>query len=107
VNKTIVCFRLTEDVWTRYAIEAQRRGVALGTHLRQRLEEQDRLIAELVLRAVAEQSASSLASPSTTSPASDSGTLVEVLILLRTVAGPQNSVMAQKEVERLGLSSWR
>jgi hypothetical protein len=107
VNSTKVTLCLSTDVLNRFSIEAQGRRVPLATYLRQRLEEQDRLIAELVLRAVAEQSASSPASPSTTSPASDSGTLVEVLILLRTVAGPQNSVMAQKEVERLGLSSWR
>ncbi len=107
MNSSIVSVRLTRDAWTRYSIEAQRRRVALGTHLRQRLEEQDRLIAELALRALAEQSASSPPPPTATSPASDSGTLVEVLILLRTIAGPQKSAIAQKEVERLGLSSWR
>lgn len=31
-------FRLGRDAWNRYSAEAQQRGVALGTHLRQRLE---------------------------------------------------------------------
>lgn len=100
----IVSFRLSGDAWTRYSMEAQQRRVALGTHLRQRLEEQDRLIAELTLRAVAEQSASSPAPPPAASPTGDSGRLVEVLILLRTIAGPQKSAIARKEVERLGLA---
>jgi hypothetical protein len=36
-----IAFRLGRDSWTRYSMEAQQRGLALGTYLRQRLEEQD------------------------------------------------------------------
>ena len=35
------------------------------------------------------------------------GTLVEVLFLMRTIAGPQKTAMVQKEVERRGLASWK
>ena len=107
--------RLSPDTWARYSADARARGVALGTYLRQRLEDQDRLVAELAIRAAAEQDAatrdqpqtSGNGSPSPTSGSStDSGTLVEVLLLLRSMVGPQKSAMVHKEVERLGLSSW-
>jgi hypothetical protein len=107
MSSTHVSVRLSSDAWTRYSAEAQTRGVALGTYLRQRLEEQDRLVAELAIRAATEQGASSREPPASTASRSDSGTLVEVLLLLRSLAGPQKSAVAQKEVERRGLSSWR
>lgn len=107
MSSTHVSVRLSSDSWTRYSAEAQTRGVALGTYLRQRLEEQDRLVAELAIRAATEQGASSREPPTPTTSTSDSGTLVEVLLLLRSLAGPQKSAVAQKEVERRGLSSWR
>lgn len=106
MSSTHVGLRLSRDAWTRFATEAQARGVALGTYLRQRLEEQERLIAELALRAAAEQSAAASAQPAGAAPVSDSGTIVEVLLLLRSIAGPQKSAMVHKEVERRGLSSW-
>lgn len=39
------------------------------------------------------------------SPAILKGTLVEILLLLRSIAGPQRSGIARKEVERQGLST--
>lgn len=107
MSSTHVSIRLSNDAWTRYSAEAQARGVALGTYLRQRLEEQDRLVAELAIRAAAEQGASAREPPASSAAASDSGTIVEVLLLLRSLAGPQKSAVAQKEVERRGLASWR
>jgi hypothetical protein len=107
MSSTHVSVRLSSDAWTRYSAEAQARGVALGTYLRQRLEEQDRLVAELAIRAAAEQGASSREPTASSVSATDSGTLVELLLLLRSLAGPQRSAVAQKEVERRGLSSWR
>ncbi len=107
MSSTHVSMRLSNDAWTRYSSEAQSRGVALGTYLRQRLEEQDRLVAELAIRAAAEHGASSREATASSASAGDSGTLVEVLLLLRSLAGPQKSAIAQKEVERRGLSSWR
>lgn len=107
MSSTHVSVRLSRDAWTRYSAEAQTRGVALGTYLRQRLEEQDRLVAELAIRAAVEQAASDREPTESPASGSDSGTLVEVLLLLRSIAGPQKSAVAQKEVERRGLSSWR
>ena len=107
MSSTKVNVRLSTDAWTRYSAEAQARRVALATYLRQRLERDDRLIAELAIRAAAEHGASAREEPAASAPASDSGTLVEVLLLLRSIAGPQKSAVAQKEVERRGLSSWR
>jgi hypothetical protein len=106
MSSTKVNVRLSTDAWTRYSAEAQARRVALATYLRQRLEHEDRLIAELAIRAAAEQDAAARDQPATDGPSTDSGTLVEVLLLLRSIAGPQKSAMVHKEVERLGLSSW-
>ncbi len=107
MSSTKVTLYLSSDVWTRYSIEADARRVALATHLRHRLEEQDRLITQLTLEAIAEQGPSSAAPPPTAAPPADSGTLVEVLLLLRSIAGPQKSMIAHKEVERCGLQSWK
>jgi hypothetical protein len=105
MSSTHVGVRLSREAWTLYSAEAQRRGVALGTHLRDRLERQDGLIAELAIRAAAEHDAADRGQPNASPPSADSGTLLEVLLLLRSIAGPQKSAMAHKEVERLGLSS--
>ena len=107
MSSTKISVRLSAGAWARYSAEAQARRVALATYLRQRLEEQDRLVAELAIRAAAEQAASSREPSASSASASDSGTLVELLLLLRSLAGPQRSAVAQKEVERRGLSSWR
>jgi hypothetical protein len=106
MSSTNTHLRLSRDAWTRYSADARARGVALGTYLRQRLEEQDRLIAELAIRAASEQDATTPDRPATDGLSTDSGTLVEVLLLLRSIVGPQKSAMVHREVERLGLSSW-
>jgi hypothetical protein len=103
-----VGFRLGRDAWNRYSAEAQQRGVALGTHLRQRLEEQDRLIAELILHAtVAHNAAAHQKAREESAPGTEPGTLIEVLLLVRSIAGPQKTDMAHKEVERLGIATWK
>jgi hypothetical protein len=109
--------RLSNDAWTRYSAEAQARRVALATFIRQRLEDQDRVVAELSVRAAAANSAAQRSEPceaprksAPAEPAASSwapGTLVEVLLLLRVLAGPQKTAMVQKEVERRGLASWK
>jgi hypothetical protein len=102
VSTAKVTVVLSSQAWTRYSIEAQARRVALATYLRQRLEEQDRLIGELTIRAVCEASAAAADGKRTAAPESDSGTLVEMLLLLRSLSGPQRSAIAQAEVERRG-----
>ncbi len=100
--------RVGRDLWTRFNVEAQALGVSLGTYVRRRLEEQDRLAANLdVLRAAVERGAATAAPPATGFPPLLEGAIVELLLLLRQIAGPQKSLIAQKEVERRGLPSWR
>src|SRR3954468_13460365 len=78
-----VAFRLARDTWARYSMEAQQRGLALGTYLRQRLEEQDRLIVELSLGAAVAHDAAAHEESRNSAPSAAPGTLVEVLLLLR------------------------
>ncbi len=101
-----VHIRVSKETWIRYSREAQERCVTVGTHLRQRLEEQDKVIAELAIRAATEQSASAPTQPSATS-GTELATLVELLLIVRSLAGPQRSAIARKEVERRGLPVWR
>ncbi len=106
MNSTKVTVWLSHDAWTRYSIEARSRHVPLATHLRERLEQQDRIIADAVVRAATECSATPPAQSARAAPAGEQGILIEGLLLLRSIAGPQRSAVAQKEVERRGLPSW-
>jgi hypothetical protein len=106
MNSTKVTVWLSSDAWTRYSIEAGSRRIPLATHLRERLEQQDRLIADVVVRTATECSATTQAGSTRATPAGEHGILVEALLLLRSIAGPQRSAVAQKEVERRGLPSW-
>ena len=107
MGSTTVGFRLTSDVWTRYSAEAEAAGVPLATHLRRRLEQQDGVIAELAsLRSVVERGPGGRTATSRELPLPPGG-LLEVLLLLRVLAGPQKATIAQREVERRGLEVWR
>ena len=109
MESTQVHLRLGNDVWARYSIQAQAHGVALGTYLRRRLEQPDQFLdGELAaLRRVLEH-AVALSTPARGEALQlPPGPLVEVLLLLRSLAGPQKAAVAQKEVERRGLETWR
>ena len=100
--------RVRRDLWTRFNVEAQALGVSLGTYVRRRLEEQDRLAENLdILRAAVERGAVNNPPQAAALPPLLEGAIVELLLLLRQIAGPQKAIIAQKEVERRGLSSWR
>jgi hypothetical protein len=102
-----VGLRLRREVWERHAAAAQTLGVPLSAYLRQRLDEQDLLAEELgALRAALERNAGSEATGGGPPPFA-AGVLVELLLLLRILAGPQKAAVAQKEVERRGLETWR
>ena len=108
MSSTHVCLRLSDTAWTRYSEEAQARGMALATYLRRHLEEQDRILAELAaLRAALEQRAPPVEPTDRPTTAIEAGALVELLLLLRSLAGPQKAAVVQKEVERRGLEIWR
>ncbi len=94
-----VTIRLSDEAWARYSSLAEARGVALSTFLRQRLEHQDEFIeSQLALRA--------RPAPEPSPPPGPSGETVEMLLLLRVIAGPQNSRMIHAEVERQGFEVW-
>jgi hypothetical protein len=98
--------RLCSEAWTRHAAAAQTLGLPLSVYLRQRLDEQDRTAA-----AVAELQASIerrvTAEVSSRGPSQPRGILIEILLLLRVIAGPQRVAYVQKEVERRGIEVWR
>jgi len=99
--------RLNSDVWARYSAEAQAQGVTMGTYLRRRLEQEDRLEGELAaLRRAVERKPPEPATTAGVAGAFPAGALVEVLLLLRFLAGPQKAAIVQKEVERRGLETW-
>ena len=97
-----ISIRLSHDAWKRYSAQAEIHDLPLGTYLRRRLELQDQALAtDLDLRA--HPTTPPEPESGTTSPAAVRGTLVEILLLLRSIAGPQWSGIVRKEVERQGL----
>jgi hypothetical protein len=97
--------RLPSEVWARYSAAAQELGLTLSAYLRQRLDERDHLADELAaLRAALERAATSASGSGT--PAYAGGVLVELLYMVRQIAGPQKAAIAHSEVERRGLKSW-
>jgi hypothetical protein len=98
--------RLRGDVWARYSAEAQAAGVPLGTYLRRRLEEQDGIAASLDALRTAVERAALVAPPPTVLPPQLEGTIVELLLLLRSIAYPQKTAMVHAEVTRRGLETW-
>jgi hypothetical protein len=94
-----VGIRLEREVWERHSAAAQSLGLPLSVYLRQRLDEQDRSEAALAeIRASIERGVAATAA--------SRGLLVELLLMLRQLAGPQRAGLAQKEVERQGLELW-
>ncbi len=97
-----ISVRLSHDAWKRYSAQAEVRDLPLGTYLRRRLELQDQALAT-DLDLGARPTTSPEPERGTTSPAAVRGTLVEILLLLRSIVGPQRSAMVRKEIERQGL----
>ena len=105
---THICVRLGTAAWARYTKEAQSKGMALATYLRRQLEEQDLMLAEIAgLRATLEQSASAAQANAAQVTPSEASAIIEALLILRSLAGPQKAAIAQKEVERRGLETWK
>ncbi len=114
MKSTMVSIRLDREPWTRYAAAAEAQGVPLATYLRGRLEQQDELREHqrqlertlTALHRAVEQSASARPPPPAPSQGMPTSVLLEMLLLLRSVAGPQTAMVAQKEVERRGHKTW-
>jgi hypothetical protein len=76
--------------------------------MRERLEEIERLEAEIArLRQLLESAVQRPATGAGHSQSVPSGAFLEMLLLLRSMAGPQKCGMVQKEVERQGLEDWK
>lgn len=110
----IVRVRLTERQARIYEAEAERLGIPVSTYLRDRLELEDRTIEELSeIRASIGDMADMLAQvqsrPEGTASAASggmpAGTQIEMLLLLRAMAGVQKANMISAEVKRLGLET--
>lgn len=106
-------FRLTPEKHAQYEDEAARLGKPLGTYLRERLEADDAVrdeLAELRREVVGlHRAVEDLAGEGPRAGGGDEGTkavMLEVLLLLRAVAGADKLKMAQGELKRLGLPIW-
>jgi hypothetical protein len=96
--------RLSVEKEVIYQAEAQARGKPLGTYLRERLEVQDDLAAELAALRRAIDRAPGRSDG--TAASADMGVMLELLLLVRSIAGPQKMQMVQQELQRIGLSIW-
>jgi hypothetical protein len=101
VATVAVGIRFERDDWVRHSAAAQLRGLPLGAYLRQLIDEHERVTAALdglrasVERGVGEKRERAL-----------NAAVLEMLLILRHLAGPQQSRVAYKEVERQGLEPW-
>jgi hypothetical protein len=100
--------RLNRRAWERYANEAAALAKPLSTYLRERLEREDELLAELAsIRRAVENLAASPPPPTTSGGDNSSHLILEVLLLCRSLAQPQRTETAHAELRRLGLEVWQ
>jgi len=114
--------RLTEGQAVRYAAEADSRGVAISTYIRERLEAADNRSEELAgirdalvelgdtvdeLRAQSGDNRQIEASQNAPSTAEPSAVQIETLMLLRAIASPEKLRMIRGELDRQGIESWQ
>ena len=109
-TSVVLQVRLSESRWERYSAEASAAGVPLSTYIRQRLEREDGIADQIAeLRCVVEHGAEARRSE-TCEPAPaavDRAVSLESLLLLRQLATPQKTSIAQGELERRGITPWR
>ncbi len=99
-----VTIRLSDKAWARYSAQAETRGVALSTFLRQRLERQDEYL-DSQLALSARPAATQQVTPS--APTVPASVHLEMLLVLRQIASPQKVDIARGELRRLGLESFK
>jgi hypothetical protein len=102
----VVAIRLDYATWERYSAEATAKHLGLSTYLRQRLEEQDRVLAELASLRQSMEDLAAPASSGTSGGGATPGVALETLLLCRAMAQPQRVDMVQSEVRRVGLDVW-
>ena len=106
METTTVYCRLSREAWARFSAEAAAQGVPLGTHVRRRLEEHHDLLDQVAALRLAVERAPTSPAAGAREPSVSPGALLEILLLLRSLVGPQKAIVAQKEVERRGLEIW-
>ena len=109
-ESVILQLRLDATAHARYSREAASARKPLATYLRELLERrnalEDRLATiEHALEELAAAATTRQAQPAKT-PASDQAVILEMLIVLRQLAGPQKADLAQKELKRRGIAPW-
>jgi hypothetical protein len=109
----VVPIRFSDEVYARYeamAAEAFPHPLPVSTYLKQRLAAGDNMadairvlgyaIDDLGRRGVGQGQASA-------SPGDTPQMLLEILLLLRTVANPQHVRLVHSELQRLGVGAWQ
>ncbi|HTP28376.1 MAG TPA: hypothetical protein VMK12_22315 [Anaeromyxobacteraceae bacterium] len=97
-----VGIRFEREVWARHSAAAQARGIPLGTYLRKLLDEREQVATALgELRASLERGVGNQEGNS--APPTSQAAILEMLLILRQLAGPQRAGVAQAEVHRQGL----
>lgn len=114
--------RLTEGQAAKYAAEADSRGVAISTYIRERLEAAENHSEELAgirdalvelgdavdeLRAQGGGNRQIKASQDSPGMAEPSAVQIETLMLLRATASPEKLRMIRGELDRQGVKCWQ
>ena len=94
--------RLSAEKRFLYETEAAHRGQSLGVYLRERLEKSESSSQELhnihdLLKNLTSSSSSS----------DDQGILLELLLLIRCIAGPEKLNLVRRELKRLNIPLWQ
>ena len=93
--------RLSAEKRFLYETEAAHRGQSLGVYLRERLEKSESSSHEL-------QNIHDLLKNLTSSSSShDQGILLEILLLLRYMAGTEKLYMVRNDLNRLNIPTWK
>lgn len=114
--------RLTPEKQAIFEEQAAAQGKRLGTYLRERLEGDESARAELdalrhelglgltsIRHAVEDglkKRGSATQSTTSTSSQINDGLLLEMVLLLRAIGGPEKMKVAQAEIKRQGLNAW-
>jgi|SRR5690606_2114488 len=106
--------RLSPEKHLDYEDEAARRGKPLSTYLRERLEAGDAVHDELIaihrklinLQIAIDDLADGEPLTTETPSGQEISVMLEILLLLRSIAGMEKMTMVKRELMRLGYTAW-
>lgn len=99
--------RLHPEKLAAYEAEASERNMTLADYLRQRLDDPERLAEEIArIRLLLTDFMEREPRTASAAPSTDAGMLLEILLLTRQRAKPEELRMWQAEVGRNGLKVW-